>query len=113
MKLPDFFGGPRDAREVLGHYKRAGVTDPDAIYALKLELLRPASDLMRGAKHSVLFCLGFSALLVVSVIGMVVIPFVLLLMVPAPFLYMKGKRLAGYVEEGTRLYCQSLGIAPV
>lgn len=113
MKLPDLSGGPRDEREVVGIFKMAGVTDPDQIYAMKLELLRPASERIKLAKWGFFALLAMTVGLFVTVIGIIVIPAVVGLMVPLPFKYMNGKRLAGIVERGTREYCESIGVRPV
>lgn len=100
-------GSLRDAREVVGLYKRAQVLDADAVYSFKLELL----DLYVKPRRRIGWIGLFMTIgLVISVLAIFMVPF-FIWMVPYGFYTERVQR--QHVESGTAQYCLDIGIASV
>ncbi len=101
---------PIDERIVYGHLKAVGATDPDVLHAHKAAMSISAKQAIQYAQRLAIGNTVFIALLVISALGIVLVPFVLFVYPLAAYAAWWGRRRLRIIERGYRRYAAEVGI---
>lgn len=91
-----------DKRAIVGLYKQSGLTDPDAIYAKKNELLFPHVSSRKMSK--IMMWVSLPMMLIYA--GFIILPL-------AYMTFRSANKKITLVESATFDYCREIGIKPV
>lgn len=100
-----------DERTVYGYLKAVGATDPDVLHAHKAAMSTSAKQAIQYARRLAVGNTVFIALLVFSVLGIVAVPFALLVYPLAAYVAWWGRRRLRIIERGYRRYAVEIGIS--
>lgn len=101
---------PIDERTVYGYLKACGATDPDVLHAHKAAMSTSAKQAIRYARRLAIGNTVFIALLVISALGIVLVPFVLFVYPLAACAAWWGRRRLRIIERGYRRYAVEVGL---
>lgn len=101
---------PIDERAVYGYFKDSSATDADVLYSLYNTIAGSALQAISDAKKISISTTILIVLLIISALGIIFIPFVMLLYVAAIYLRWWGRRRLRIIDSGYKRYLMDIGL---